>query len=122
MRTPRTDAGTKHLRTWWSDSEPGDTEMVKAELARQLETELAAMTKAKDQWQGMFHEVVKQRDTEREKVAKLSSAADVGLGYAQECLVSHDFALGRTTERNKRDAESIEEDIAAIKKALDETK
>ena len=71
MRTPRTDAGTKHLSTWWSDSEPGDTEMVKAELARQLETELAAMTKAKDQWQGMFHEVVKQRDTEREKVAKL---------------------------------------------------
>ena len=75
MRTPRTDAGTKHLRTWWSDSEPGDTEMVKAELARQLETELAAMTKAKDQWQGMFHEVVKQRDAEREKVAKLREIA-----------------------------------------------
>ena len=66
--------------------------------------------------------VNKSLKAEREKCAKLREAADTGLGYAQECLVSHDVELGRTIERNKRCAESIEADIATIKKALEATK
>jgi len=110
-----------------------------AKFCAQLETELAAMTDKVSEmelYKKAYQETARKYDSacselsavnkdlkaEREKVAKLRDAADIGLGYAQECLLSHDVELGRTIERNKRGAESIEADIATIQKALEATK
>ena len=46
------------------------------------------------------------------------SALEVGLEYAQDCLIKHDAQLGRTTRHNKKWAEIIEEDIENIKKSI----
>ena len=151
MSTPRTDAAK------FQSSQDPDIYNVDADFARELETELAAvtisrdearrlaesckallweldtqlaaMTAERDTWKENFIEQCSEAATlsveledEREKCEKLRDSADIGLGYVQECLVSHDVALGRTIERNKRDAESIEADIATIQKALEATK
>lgn len=45
-------------------------------------------------------------------------AVQDGLEYARECLVTHDKALGRTTLKSRRWAESIERDIAHMESTL----
>ena len=45
-----------------------------------------------------------------------------GLEYAEEALIHHDAALGRTTIKNKRQAEMMEADIAQMKSLLQEYK
>ena len=56
------------------------------------------------------------KDTIYSAIASLQ----VGLEYAQECLILHDQNLGRTIPRNKREAEYIEEHITQIKKSIND--
>lgn len=48
-----------------------------------------------------------------------SSCLRSGLEYAQEALIVHDEKLGRTTLKNKRLAEMMEEDIYKFKRAIE---
>ncbi len=49
-------------------------------------------------------------------------ALQSGLEYANECLLTHDTNLGRTTLKNKSWAETIESDIRLIEKSIKELK
>jgi len=55
-------------------------------------------------------------------IEKAVDALESGLEYAQEILVRHDYELGRTTRRNQKAAELIEEDIEKIKASIKELK
>ena len=47
------------------------------------------------------------------------TALETGLEYAREALARHDAELGRNHEHTKREAESIDQDIADIQKAIE---
>lgn len=46
------------------------------------------------------------------------AATESGIEYAQECLATHDQSLGRTTRKNKRIAEQIENDLRQMTATL----
>lgn len=50
------------------------------------------------------------------------TALESGLEYAREALARHDAELGRNHAHTKREAESIEQDIAEIEKAIEKLK
>lgn len=47
------------------------------------------------------------------------SALKLGIEYAESCLAEHDQNLGRTIRKNKIWAETMEQDILQMKKALE---
>jgi hypothetical protein len=48
----------------------------------------------------------------------ITSALFSGIGYARDCLLAHDLALGRTTHKNKTYAELMEADIKHLEATL----